>query len=279
MKNLVSFICIVLSLNLQASDPNKVIFKGSYKAALHIACQEKKLLLLQFTAKWCQPCRFMEKEVFGNADVQAFVEQNVIIYKVDIDDPQNKELKREYQVSVLPTIVLKRASGSVLARKEHSLNPEAFISWVEQEADQFLGNKSKSKPDVNPFLHTQASEHSNEWAGVEAFLNADETARNKKSETDFQETTVGLSIHETGNFALQAGVFSQKENAESLALNLIEKYQIDIRIAEETRKDKKLFKVIAGQFETQEEAKLFQDFLQRQNLNSVVVDNKLTFVR
>lgn len=282
MKNLICFLFVALTFNIHAADPNKLVFKGSYKAALQKACIEKKLLLLQFTAKWCQPCRFMEKEVFGDANVQAFVEKNVIVYKVDVDDPQNLALKKEHQVSVLPTIVLKRASGSVLSRKEHSLNPEAFIAWIEEEGAQFVNAKTKNTQENNPFIATQTNEHSNEWAGVEQFLKEEqrELPDVKPSQKVNQDIAVQNPVtSDVGNYFLQTGVFSQKENAESLALQLIEKFQIDIQIAEETRNAKKLFKVVAGQFESKEEAMLFQEYMNKHKVSSVLVDNGLTFVR
>ncbi|MBK9108339.1 MAG: thioredoxin family protein [Saprospiraceae bacterium] len=266
MKNLICFLFVALTFTTQAADPNKVVFKGSYKAALQKACIEKKLLLLQFTAKWCQPCRFMEKEVFGDVKVQAFIEKNVIVYKVDVDDPQNLNLKKEHQVSVLPTIVLKRASGSVLSRKEHSLNPESFIAWIEEEGAQFGNSKTPKTKESNPFISTQTKEHTNEWAGVEQFLDDEQSelpAAKSSQNIDNDISSENQIKSDIAAFYLQAGVFSQKENAEVFALQLIEKFQIDIQIAEETRNAKKLFKVVAGQFESKEEAVLFQEYLNK----------------
>jgi len=275
------FVWITLS-NGFAADPGRVVFNGSYNAARQKAVTEKKLLLLQFTAKWCQPCKFMEREVYGNDAVQRYMDQHVVLFKIDIDDPNNAKFRKEHQVTVLPTILLMRASGKVLGRAEQSFNPEAFIAWLEER-----GDLKETKPEYSSTLPTDGQSPMNQ-----------ESAKNSEDLDDF-ELLSNLQKHHAGEatasstnaleddskpaqekfFCLQTGVFSNRTNADDFALKLLEQHPMDIRIAEELRNGKKLYKVIAGQFDTVEEAALYREFLQSKKWSAVIVDQQLNFVK
>ena len=275
------FVWITLSTGF-AADPGRVVFNGSYNAARQKAVTEKKFLLLQFTAKWCQPCKFMEREVYGNDAVQRYMDQHVVLFKIDIDDPNNAKFRKEHQVTVLPTILLMRASGKVLGRAEQSFNPEAFIAWLEERGDlkETKPEYSSTLPSDGQFsMNQESSKNSEDLDDFELLSNLQKHPDGEA--TAFSTNALGGDSKPTQEkfFCLQTGVFSNRTNADDFALKLLEQHPMDIRIAEELRNGKKLYKVIAGQFDTVEEAALYREFLQSKKWSAVIVDQQLNFVK
>jgi thioredoxin-related protein len=55
-----------------------VFFEGSLQAAKEKAKNESKILMLKFGAKWCLPCRFMDKNVFTDQQVIEVLTKNSV---------------------------------------------------------------------------------------------------------------------------------------------------------------------------------------------------------
>ena len=55
---------------------------------------------MDFHAKWCAPCKWMEQTTFVNPDVSDMMQQNYISLKVDIDDVSGYELKSQYKCKI-----------------------------------------------------------------------------------------------------------------------------------------------------------------------------------
>jgi thioredoxin 1 len=72
-------------------------------SALAAAVEEDKLLLLDFYAGWCAPCKVLEKKVLTNADVKQALE-SFRLFKVDTD--RYPEVAEYFKIRALPTLVV-----------------------------------------------------------------------------------------------------------------------------------------------------------------------------
>ena len=127
---LINFIILFVCLQNCIFAAETIFFNGSFSTAQEVAKSENKTILLDFTAKWCLPCRWMEKTVFNDQKVIDFAKENVIIFKVDVDDFDGINMKEFYKVNLLPTTLLMDSNGKILDRKEESMNSDFFISPI-----------------------------------------------------------------------------------------------------------------------------------------------------
>ena len=56
--------------------------------ALNLASISNKIIMIEFMAEWCLPCKKMEKETFSNERVIEKLNEFILV-KIDIDEQQN----------------------------------------------------------------------------------------------------------------------------------------------------------------------------------------------
>ncbi|MES3036840.1 MAG: thioredoxin family protein, partial [Bdellovibrionota bacterium] len=110
---------------------------NDYAKAMAQAAKSKKLVFLDFTARWCPPCIRLEHEVFPTAQFKNAA-KNYIIVKIDVDREENYELMKMYSVKAFPTIVIVNSEGEELERYLDYQEVKPFVAS--------LNNLAKAKP-------------------------------------------------------------------------------------------------------------------------------------
>lgn len=113
----------------------------SYLHAKEKAVQEDKLMYIKFGAKWCLPCRQMEKTTFNNERVKNFSDKNYVSFAVDVDDFDGVNMKAYFNVQFLPTLLIFNAQGNFIAKY---VNYQSAASLLE------ILKKHKSEQQVLP---------------------------------------------------------------------------------------------------------------------------------
>jgi thiol:disulfide interchange protein len=109
----------------------------SYSDAIEIAKEEKKPLIIMFTAQWCQPCQdFKRRTLFP---IHNKLRQTHIIYMVDVDNKREARTKQAFRslpkgwqwTGQVPTVYVTDTQVIRLRSKTVGyMSPQTFEQWL-----------------------------------------------------------------------------------------------------------------------------------------------------
>ncbi len=97
-----------------------------YKA-LEMAKASGKLVMVDFMASWCGPCKKMDAEVF-HSDKFKEIAKDFVLVKVDVDEQQ--DIAQKYGISAMPTVKFIRGDGSVAHEYVGYANPDQVYGEI-----------------------------------------------------------------------------------------------------------------------------------------------------
>ena len=95
------------------------------KESFDVALAEGKLMMVDFWAVWCGPCRMLAPMVDDLAEKYA---GKVVVGKVNVDEEQ--ELAIRYGVMSIPTVIFFK-DGKEIDRKVGVMPPEVFTKVLD----------------------------------------------------------------------------------------------------------------------------------------------------
>ncbi len=152
-------VAFFLSTNLIfASD---YFIQNNLEQAKQQAAQEGKLIFVDFWAEWCNPCKWMDEQTFSNPQVEEYLSNNYISVRVDIDNFQGYNLKEEYKIRYLPTLLVLNEKGELIKKYEESFAPSKLIKILKelnkgrQNKQHYATNYNDGYHAVNPIQQQQ----------------------------------------------------------------------------------------------------------------------------
>ncbi len=89
---------------------------NDWEAALQKARTQDKLIFVDAYADWCAPCKEMDREVFSNASLAAFMNANFINLKMDMENGEGPAIGSRYSVFTYPSFLFINAKGELVHR-------------------------------------------------------------------------------------------------------------------------------------------------------------------
>lgn len=122
-----------INLN-EKTDFKPVVDENEIKNAIQDAVGQNKIVMLDFTAKWCTSCKLMENRTFSHPEVIKALGKMVTL-KADVtqNDKIAKNLEQKFQVIAPPTLLFFDNTGKELEKLRivGEMGPEEFLQHLQ----------------------------------------------------------------------------------------------------------------------------------------------------
>ena len=151
----------------------------SFSTAKQKAAREGKVLLVDFTATWCMPCRWMDETTFSDRQVLSYLRENYVSIKVDIDDFDGFALKQQYNVSTLPTMLFFSSDGRQVDRVEEGISAVEMLERLQQNNTSSnrikLGGRAPENDWSEPFARMSNDYQEESYTAPSEFIASQQT--------------------------------------------------------------------------------------------------------
>jgi len=117
--------------------------RAGFEQAKAAARAAGRPLVAVFTASWCGPCHVMNRTVWRERGMDAWIRANAVAVLVDID--QDKAAARSFGVQAVPTTIV-LVDGQIADRTTGMRDAQSMVNWLARSA----GNGGGSQPGATP---------------------------------------------------------------------------------------------------------------------------------
>lgn len=125
-----SAILFLLSLSVSGASAQEIRWTHSPQAAVDLAHQSDRMILVSVGAEWCHYCKKMEKEVWKEHSIVRLVQNHYVPLK--LSDERHQELVQTLQVQAYPTTLVFMSDRRLIARLEGFVGAEKMRDALNQ---------------------------------------------------------------------------------------------------------------------------------------------------
>jgi YHS domain-containing protein len=120
-----------------AADPDSIVWRDEYDAALDEAKAANRLLWIQFTGPWCPNCTRMERDSFPDPAIVQHARDSFVPLKLRSD--VHEQLAISFNLSGLPATIIVAPTREVLAVHQGYLGPGEFDVFLRESLSRHPG--------------------------------------------------------------------------------------------------------------------------------------------
>lgn len=264
-----------LSLSIPSFAEDLIFIKDDLRTGMNRAAGEGKLIFLEFWANYCTPCKVMEEYTYKNPSVIERMKSNYIPVKVNIQSFDGFDLKNQYKVTVLPTIIILDSKGRQVARYEESMSATRLNTVLDKH--NMPQNRSRFMTMSNNYylgFNSQTNKHITVDSPVRDFVAPSVPApvsvrsyNNTPERTVSPSDPVGKSASEVGEkraiptsgFTIQTGAYGQLSNAQQVVADMRTRTGNQKQFILQSRANgKTTYRIFIGNFATRQQADAFR---------------------
>lgn len=278
----------IKTLNLKSVDQSAeevIFFEGTVEGAKAKAKKESKFYFIEFYAKWCEPCKWMDEYTFKDASLSSYVGQNYVPVKVDVENLDGFIWKQKYKVQYLPTIVVLNSNGALLGKYEKSLTAEDLMRILKNhrtlpgeavtETAEIVAIPVKTNPTSTA---TAAFVSVSNEPGLPKASDVKKAATNTKPTKPVAKPVATVkpapapTAANSNEYRVQVGVYTDAVNVANQVSKLKKTYPQTVQVFNLKNKETNSisYRITLGKFDTKEEAAQFAATLKSQGIIGVI---------
>lgn len=102
-------------------------FKGTFDEALKASAEQGKPIFMDAYTTWCHWCKELDKKTFSDAEVVAYLNENFINLKMDMERGEGPKLAQKYNVQGYPTLLFINSKGTTIGNIYGFATAENFL--------------------------------------------------------------------------------------------------------------------------------------------------------
>ena len=247
MKKLFILVMTLLPLSaMMGSPPLQVqFFQGSFEKVTQQAAKEGKLYFVHFTADWCMPCQWMDKNTFQDPLLAAYIKVKYLALKINIDEAEGQALKGRFGITALPSTLVFNVQGEVVDRYEASLAADHLLHVLKShDIPENRLKKLAPPPDV-------------------AVLDSPKPKFNVPEPGLARPAAVTQGSDRQEPFGIQAGLYYDYHQAVKELIRLERRINLPVHLFTSRMEGPTLYKIIIGPFPNRNGAQYYLQLLER----------------
>ena len=265
-----------LSLSLHTFAEELTFINDDLRTGMNRAAGEGKLIFLEFWANYCTPCKVMEEYTYTNPSVIERMNGNYVPVKVNIQSFDGFDLKNQYKVTVLPTIIILDSKGRQVARYEESMSASQLTAVLDKH--NVPKNRSRMVTMANSYsmgFNTQANKQITidspvrtavmppsvtAPVAVRSYNNVPQRATVPPEPVAKKTSDVGEKrAIPTNGFTIQTGAYGQLSNAQQVVADMKSKAGNQKQYIMQSKSNgKTTYRIFIGSFPSRQEADAFR---------------------
>lgn len=250
------FILLFWSVNstIKAANIESPFNDISFTTAKEVALVEKKLIFVDFYANWCVPCKWMDETTYTDKSLIAELRDRFIPVKINIDDFDGYTLKEEFNITVLPTVLILDENGRVIKRYEESMSSAQLNNELKNLSSNNIGVENKIN--ISP----------------KKALESDKNDRNPMNINDNSILEQNQStVKTTNSYRVQVGAFSDYANTEKILKIIYDNFNEPVVVMNSYVNNSIVYKVFVGDFDNPQKAGILKSEIDKKlGINSIV---------